>query len=279
MSLHNNLLQKANETNVRVFLTGEGGDEIVSYGQNYIRDLTHSFQWRKLFKEINGYSNNREINKFKISFEKIIFPFLPLYLKKTIRSYIRRYDNSFSNKDFFRRNGINYMNRVNNEINKMENFTSKELHYYVINSFSHHSAVFEPFDRICGVNYIEPRYPFFDKRLVEFCYAIPTEIKLRFGWDRYILRLAMNNILPEEIQWRVRKTDFSQIYKRNLLLFEKDNIEELIDNNNEIIGEYIDLEKFKIFFKKFKNNNKNVNTADIWLVILLLSWLESSKIK
>jgi len=66
MSLHNNLFQKANEKGVRVFLTGEGGDEIVSYGQNYIRDLTLSAQWKNLFKEINGYSNNREINKFKI---------------------------------------------------------------------------------------------------------------------------------------------------------------------------------------------------------------------
>ena len=48
MSLHNNLLQKANETNVRVFLTGEGGDEIVSYGQNYIREFDTLFSMEKI---------------------------------------------------------------------------------------------------------------------------------------------------------------------------------------------------------------------------------------
>jgi len=275
MSIHNKLFQKVNQKGIRVFLTGEGGDEVVSYGQNHIRDLALSFQWKKLINEINGHSNNLEIDKFKILFGKIIFPSFPNYLKKRIRSHIRGYNNFFSDNEFLRRIGMDYENKLN----KMEKFTSKEFHYYVINDFSHHSAVFEPVDRVCGANSIEPRYPFFDKRLIEFCYAIPTEIKLRFGWDRYILRLAMDKTLPKKIQWRAQKTDLSPVYKRNLLLFEKNRIEELLySDDNEIIKEFIDLNKFKMCFKRYKFNNKQINSSDIWLVILLLVWLKYTQI-
>ncbi|MGI6483992.1 MAG: asparagine synthase-related protein [Methanobacterium sp.] len=68
---------------------------------------------------------------------------------------------------------------------------------------------------------VEDRYPFLDKRLVEFCYAIPTEMKFKFGWSRYILRIAMTGILPIENQWRVSKANLNPVYKKNLLMFEK----------------------------------------------------------
>ena len=60
-------------------------------------------------------------------------------------------------------------------------------------------------DQISAPFSIELRHPFFDKRLVEFCLAIPTEQKFSNGWDRMIMRRAMQGILPKEIQWRKKK--------------------------------------------------------------------------
>ena len=73
-------------------------------------------------------------------------------------------------------------------------------------------------DKLASNFSIEPRYPYFDKRFIEFCYAIPNEIKFKYGWNRFIQRAAMNKILPSEIQWRIQKTNFNPIYERNLLL-------------------------------------------------------------
>jgi len=42
---------------------------------------------------------------------------------------------------------------------------------------------------------VRPSYPFYDKRLVEFCLALPPEQKLRDGWSRFILRRASSHCL------------------------------------------------------------------------------------
>ena len=76
-------------------------------------------------------------------------------------------------------------------------------------------------DRNLSSFFIEPRYPYFDKRLVEFCYAIPDEMKFKFGLNRYILRASMENILPKEIQWRPLKKYFDPVLEKNLLLLRK----------------------------------------------------------
>ena len=57
--------------------------------------------------------------------------------------------------------------------------------------------------------------------MVEFCYSLPIEMKIKYGWERYVMRLAMQDILPPEIQWRKQKANLSHMYKRNLILFEE----------------------------------------------------------
>ena len=49
---------------------------------------------------------------------------------------------------------------------------------------------------------IEKRYPFWDKRVVEFCLSLPAEQKLNHGWTRVVMRRAMEEILPKKVQWR-----------------------------------------------------------------------------
>jgi hypothetical protein len=35
------------------------------------------------------------------------------------------------------------------------------------------------------------RYPFWDKRMIEFCLSLPPEQKIKKGWTRMIMRRAM----------------------------------------------------------------------------------------
>ena len=55
---------------------------------------------------------------------------------------------------------------------------------------------------------IESRLPFLDYRLVETAIAMPTELKIRDGWLKWILRTVASRHLPEEIAWRKRKIGF-----------------------------------------------------------------------
>jgi asparagine synthase (glutamine-hydrolysing) len=49
---------------------------------------------------------------------------------------------------------------------------------------------------------VEGRLPFLDHRLFEFCQRLPVEFKIRNGVEKFILREAMKDILPEPIYRR-----------------------------------------------------------------------------
>ena len=55
---------------------------------------------------------------------------------------------------------------------------------------------------------IEARLPFLDYRLVETCYGIDSHLKIRQGWTKHILRVAMHGLAPDSILWRKNKFGF-----------------------------------------------------------------------
>ncbi len=60
----------------------------------------------------------------------------------------------------------------------------------------------ERYDRVAAAFGIEPRDPFMDIRLIEFCLAVPSEIVQRDGWPKHLMRVAMRGKLPKAILWR-----------------------------------------------------------------------------
>jgi asparagine synthase (glutamine-hydrolysing) len=69
-------------------------------------------------------------------------------------------------------------------------------------------------DRSAAAFGVETRYPFFDRRVIEFCLGLPEEQKFAGGWPRLLLRRAMDGILPPEIQWRTTKANLSPNFHR-----------------------------------------------------------------
>jgi len=55
---------------------------------------------------------------------------------------------------------------------------------------------------------IESRLPFLDYRVVELGVALRTAVKIRDGWSKWVLRKAMNGILPDDVTWRRTKLGF-----------------------------------------------------------------------
>jgi asparagine synthase (glutamine-hydrolysing) len=56
---------------------------------------------------------------------------------------------------------------------------------------------------------VESRVPFLDHRLVEFAFALPSEIKFREGYAKRVLRDAMEGMMPESVRMRARKMGFA----------------------------------------------------------------------
>jgi hypothetical protein len=83
--------------------------------------------------------------------------------------------------------------------------TERDIHFWNLTDNGSHFSPLEILDYASGVFSIEMRYPFWDKRMIEFCLSLPPEQKIKKGWTRMIMRRAMEGILPPEIQWRPGK--------------------------------------------------------------------------
>lgn len=63
---------------------------------------------------------------------------------------------------------------------------------------------------------IEYRYPMLSRKFIEFSAATPEHIRWRGGTTKFVHRLAMAGIMPEEIVGRDSKAHFSQTFHRHL---------------------------------------------------------------
>src|SRR4030042_4446944 len=125
--------------------------------------------------------------------------------------------------------------------------TAREKHGHSLNCVLHQHAL-EMLDKTAAAFSIEARYPFFDRRLIEFCLALPPEQKFQHGWTRAVLRKSMAGILPREVQWRTGKANLSPNFYRKLLDFGKEALEEVILSKAQIIEKYVDMPAFRDSF-------------------------------
>jgi asparagine synthase (glutamine-hydrolysing) len=71
--------------------------------------------------------------------------------------------------------------------------------------------------RLCLEPFRDIRYPYFDRDLLEFMYAIPREQVVRVGQRRSLMKRALIGIVPTELLNRRQKTFVSQDAKKDFL--------------------------------------------------------------
>ena len=277
-----NMYKKMKKDNIRIIIGGGGGDEIISYGKNYLRDLAVNMKWMKLINEINAFSKHTNHKSYDLFFNLVLIPLIPTQIKKILNKLLSLRKNNkeefILNKKFTKKiGGKDYLDRFKFNSIMDDAKTARKYHYFMINRFSHQSTL-EMLDRIAGVNSIEPRHPFFDKRLVEFCYAIPNDMKFKSGWVRYIHRISMENILPKELQWRRSKKYFDPVLKKNLLLYEENMLNKIFSIDNSLLKNYVDLDIINNIYQIYKSDHKIQNLNYLWYAIVLYLWLDDKKI-
>ena len=114
---------------------------------------------------------------------------------------------------------------------------------------------------------IDIKFPFMDRKLIEFCLSIPSSQKLKNGVSRSILRRSLKNIIPTSIYNRHTKSDLSP--------FSRNEICNLDDRKVLETAEKIDF----LDTKYIKNNllpNKAENMMEIYQIIIFDAWLNKN---
>lgn len=133
------------------------------------------------------------------------------------------------------------------------------------------TATFETLDQISAAFGVEPRYPFADVRLAEFCLAIPPGQQLSDGWTRSIIRRSLGDLLPDKIQWRPWKAMPGEAFNNAL---ENDDrwLQELLREPGPL-ARYLDVEALEASYERFADTGGGVDSLALRKAIALSVWL------
>jgi asparagine synthase (glutamine-hydrolysing) len=126
---------------------------------------------------------------------------------------------------------------------------------------------------------LEVRYPFFDRRLIEFCLAIPAMQKLQNGWTRSVMRRAMTGILPAEIQWRTGKADLSPNFARSLFERDLETIRDVVCSRLNGLQDYINLREAQAVFQRWATQpvRRGQDGLTLFALTTLALWFEQAR--
>jgi asparagine synthase (glutamine-hydrolysing) len=287
---------------IRITLDGFDGDTTISSsGLGYLHELASARHWLTLVATLKGVAKNWEVSFYRYlwtftrhyGLNPIIsrFPFLKSIrmLYKSLLGQKSRTQSGLTNREMWmaiinsnliRQTDLEDRYQRWQQVKPSAARSEREEHYRDITS-GFKSYALEVLDKTAAAFTIEARYPFWDKNLVEFCLALPPEQKLYRGWNRYLMRYAMTDILPMKVQWRRNKTDFSPNYLHGLLTYDRTLLDKVITNGMEILREYVNIPNLRKVYHRFisrRYRDKLQEIEDgftIWKVVSLAIWLQN----
>ncbi len=226
--LNDETYRLAEVSGVRVVLDGQDGDTIVSHGYERLHWLILQGQWPTFIREINLMSKRRGVGRKRLLYRHALYPLVLAPLAYFHGRAMARLKPGWNFADLIQQEFGRQCGLQDRLIPCLTSFMHpRMLHMYgQISPFQ--AALLEMVNPLSAAFSISTRSPFYDRRLMEFCLAMPTEQKLQQGWGRFILRRSMHNILPHEVQWRSDKSDLSFGFTSNLLRCHRDMLAEMV---------------------------------------------------
>ncbi len=177
----------------RKLLWGFGGEfGVSSWSERYYLELAIRGRWSTLFRELKQCRTSRSASPTRMLGRQVLNMLSPVRGWRPavlLASEFRRQRNAKpalrSRSPYLRRHQIS------------------EIRFWL----SKHAM-----ERGQSISLIPPCSPLLDKRILEFCLAMPESMDVADGYPRYRIRAALDGILPPRIQWRTTKAPYSPDY-------------------------------------------------------------------
>jgi asparagine synthase (glutamine-hydrolysing) len=248
------LLQTAKQQGIGTLLTGQGGNATISWtGAPYLtsfRQLQQKDGWKAAIKHQ-----------------------LPPFILRTLRlRNLKRtnWRNSAIQADFAQRANLVALQlaSIGQDVTLPESIkTPRELRY----------AIIEPNNALPGAIWseigagfgMEVRDPTLDKRILTYAISIPDHFFVGSdGQDRWLIRTAMNKLLPEKIRLATQRgRQAADIGQR--LVQTRSEVEQLLDKLNQPeVKNYIDLTKLEAVWTRLQQAINQHNTRQAVSILL-----------
>jgi asparagine synthase (glutamine-hydrolysing) len=282
----------ARQSGVRVLLDGLDGDAVVGHGLLYLYELARERRWLTLAREVDAVSKRFDRSRRRVLRTRVINPWLrelkyslPEPLRRA-RYALRGYGQpgpalgKIIDPDFARHVGLEQRLQASRDekiLHEQVRLT-RQAQWQGLNT-GVYPYTLELLDRVGAAFSVEPRYPFFDRRLMEFCLALPPDRKLDQGWTRAILRHAMAGILPEEVRWRMDKGNLSQPFARTMLSYHRRLLEDVIFKDPRAIERYVDMAALHRTYYRYLAYSTLDDTTAVYIAVVLALWLRRTNLR
>ena len=271
---------RAQQHNVRVVLDGIDGDSTVSHGHPYLYELVNQRRFGTFAREIRAYAR---LTKFPIS--ALLWEWgVPEITPKWVHYGINRLQER--RNPTWKRMGLNAefaqdlnLSAYHHQLTQQQYAlppmtTARHTHCHSLDSGLLQYAL-ELADRVSAAFKVELRYPFCDRRLMEFCVSLPPEQKFKQGVSRLIARRGTQGILPDEIRQRLGKANLGANTKPQLLHYEQARMEHYLFSQDSTIAPYIDRQYAQNAYHRYQTDTlREQDALTIYALTNLGMWLE-----
>lgn len=275
----------AREDKLHVSLDGVDGD-ITLAGVHHVATLWKSGDYRNFLHEtlfakgmVNTYYKSA-LMFFLISLRPLLAPEWTKKMRRAIdnrTAIFRLRKNSLINLQLAHAAGINERYQQYASYNLFPLALSQmDAHKQTI-FHPHMQAALERYDRIASAFSIEARHPFMDVRLMEFCLGLPWWLKTQGGWNKMILRKAMETLLPEKVVWGSEKKHPNWLLSLRLLRAGEVFFQDTLGAERKNLKNYIDIERLDKVWNDVFHRGNDTYVAQIWEAIGLALWLRRQK--
>lgn len=269
----------AQEKGFRAMLTGIGGDEFFNGNSLHCADL---LKRGKIFAAINEAEANRHSSSLPLSFmQNGMFPLLKPIIPEAALQFIRliRHGKLKSlpfapiTPEFVERSKLR--ERLINTSRAMPFRNHSQNATYQMMQEGWFSFRFEMEECDSSLFNLEYRFPLHDRRIAEFCLALPGEQRKRGAKTKFILRQAMQTILPESIRQRTDKGDFTFVFPQ---AFESLNGLCFLDTSNLADNGWVNGSQLQTMYREMMERyytGKDYPIWQLWMIFGLELWTRS----
>ncbi len=244
------VFQRAKQLGCKVMLNGQGGDETFLGYERYYAALLRQTGALALPLQVVRQSRHSKLGMSELLQYFLYFNNAAIRIARLRRrSYLREAEIDGYNFEAVRRSVESFSN-----VELMQKLEISELQLP-------HLLRYE--DRSSMRHGIETRLPFLDYRLVEGAISLPATYKIRDGWTKFVLRCAVEDVLPGSIVWRRNKLGFEAPAAQWIEAYEKHMVVEI--RGSSILNEIADTAAILRNFSRMPHSER-------WAYFCLAAW-------
>jgi asparagine synthase (glutamine-hydrolysing) len=200
---------------LRVVLTGLGGDQWLQGSDHFLSDHIVRLQWRQLLHHLatDPRFGNRSASgqQLRVLLRWGVKPLVPKSMMRTLKKLTHRPFYPCAIEPAFARQ-VGLVERLDATPQRPRGMSYAQRSIYDAWASPWLFHLLEMDDRSNAWSGVEGRHPFYDRRVIEFLFAIPEDQRERADCTKVALRHAMRGLLPETVRQRRTKSQFGRVF-------------------------------------------------------------------